>query len=170
MFLFQVLYLDNLNFGPSTPVVLELPRGSIFNGSYLAHLINLDQRKNSGEQVPEYGLHKVQILKSVHNGELFYIGKNCHSVAEWRSFFSFMWYLHEVLTFVCLCIALPNDVHAIAVGNASWYFANPRTTCCSPGPSLRKLSAVTSSDIVQTYKDWYPEYTAVFTPILQGTG
>lgn len=81
---------DNLNFGPSTPVVLELPRGSIFNGSYLAHLINLDQRKNSGEQVPEYGLHKIQILKSVHNGELFYIGKNCHSVAEWRSFFSFM--------------------------------------------------------------------------------
>lgn len=90
MFLFQVLYLDNLNFGPSTPVVLELPRRSIFNGSYLAHLINLDQRKNSGEQVPEYGLHKVQILKSVHNGELFYIGKICHSVAEWRSFFSFM--------------------------------------------------------------------------------
>jgi hypothetical protein len=60
-YFFQVLYLDNIDFGPSSAAHLDIPRGYVYNTLYLEHLIDIDSEQHAGSEVVEYGLHKVMI-------------------------------------------------------------------------------------------------------------
>lgn len=60
----QVLYLDNLCFGNTSPVLLELPRSSTYTEDYIKYLIKMDRNKEASNNSEEYGCHKVTLSSS----------------------------------------------------------------------------------------------------------
>jgi hypothetical protein len=47
----QILYLDNVDFGSSSVVHLDIPRGNVYNNNYLRHLIDMDRKQYIGSSV-----------------------------------------------------------------------------------------------------------------------
>jgi hypothetical protein len=48
-----------VDFGSSSAVHLDIPRGNVYNNKYLEHLIDMDRKQDVGSGVAQYGLHKV---------------------------------------------------------------------------------------------------------------